>query len=128
MACRNNAALFNMSYFGKYYLTGPDAQTAADWIFSNNMRKSIGATVYTCMLNERGGTEADLTVSMIEPGDDREAFAPNFNGKLLSFTKARQVSFSSYHMPYDLVTGISYRPPSGCTHYTCTPPPTSLSN
>lgn len=25
-ACRSRAALFNMSYFGKFYLSGPDAQ------------------------------------------------------------------------------------------------------
>ena len=31
-----------MSYFGKFYITGPDAQTAVDWIFSNNMQKSPG--------------------------------------------------------------------------------------
>ena len=27
-----------MSYFGKYYLSGADAQRAADWIFTNNVR------------------------------------------------------------------------------------------
>ena len=31
-----------MSYFGKYYLVGPDAQAAADWIFSNDMQKAPG--------------------------------------------------------------------------------------
>ena len=31
--------MFNMSYFAKFYLTGPDAQKAADWIFTNNMAK-----------------------------------------------------------------------------------------
>ena len=25
-ACRERAALFNMSYFGKFFLTGPDSQ------------------------------------------------------------------------------------------------------
>lgn len=31
-----------MSYFGKYYITGPDAQKAVNWIFSNNVDKSPG--------------------------------------------------------------------------------------
>ena len=31
-----------MSYFAKFYLTGPDAQKAADWIFTNNMAKPPG--------------------------------------------------------------------------------------
>ena len=55
-----------MSYFGNYYLTGPDAQAAADWIFTNNMRKPAGETSYTCMLNAQGGVESDLTVSFID--------------------------------------------------------------
>ena len=58
-----------MSYFGKFYLSGPNAQAAADWIFSNRMDISSsgrGKTVYTCMLNKMGGIEADLTVSVID--------------------------------------------------------------
>ena len=36
-----------MSYFAKYYLTGPDAQKAVDWIFTNNMAKPPGM-LYIC--------------------------------------------------------------------------------
>ena len=57
-----------MSYFGKYYLTGPEAQEAADWIFSARMDGEVGKTIYTCMLNEKAGIEADLTVSVIDSG------------------------------------------------------------
>ncbi len=35
LSARLGAALFNMSYFGKFYLGGRRAQEAADWIFSN---------------------------------------------------------------------------------------------
>ncbi|XP_066294122.1 sarcosine dehydrogenase, mitochondrial-like [Branchiostoma lanceolatum] len=80
VACRERAAVFNMSYFGKYYLTGPDAQKAADWIFSNNVDKPPGSTVYTCMLDKSGGIESDLTVSMISPGEG-SAMDPTFDGK-----------------------------------------------
>jgi glycine cleavage system aminomethyltransferase T len=84
-ACRSSAAVFNMSYFGKLYLVGRDAHTAADFLFSNDMRRrrgdedGAGATVYTCMLNARGGTEADLTVSPVVPGDGAP-YAPHFEG------------------------------------------------
>jgi len=37
VGCRQRAAIFNMSYFGKFYLTGPDAQAAADYIFTNDV-------------------------------------------------------------------------------------------
>ena len=69
MAARYDAALFNMSYFGKFFLSGTDAKAAAEWIFSNRMDGPIGKTIYTCMLNKKAGIEADLTVSIVEGQD-----------------------------------------------------------
>ena len=45
MNARTNANLFNMSYFGKFYLSGPDSTKAAEWIFSNNMDKEPGRLI-----------------------------------------------------------------------------------
>lgn len=39
LAARNAAALFNMSYYGKFYLTGPDAQRTADLAFTADLSK-----------------------------------------------------------------------------------------
>lgn len=64
LSTRFHAALFDMSYFGKFWIRGPDAQAAANWVFSNRMDVPVGKTVYTCMLNKRAGIEADLTVSV----------------------------------------------------------------
>ncbi|XP_055081701.1 sarcosine dehydrogenase, mitochondrial isoform X2 [Periophthalmus magnuspinnatus] len=80
LTCRNGVAVFNMSYFGKFYLTGPDAKKAADWLFTADVNKKPGSTVYTCMLNKRGGSEADLTVSRLEPGAANLPLAPESNG------------------------------------------------
>ncbi|XP_028826887.1 sarcosine dehydrogenase, mitochondrial isoform X2 [Denticeps clupeoides] len=80
LACRNAVAVFNMSYFGKFYLVGPDAKKAADWLFTADVNKAPGSTVYTCMLNKNGGAESDLTVSRLEPGLTRLPLAPEFNG------------------------------------------------
>uniref|UniRef100_A0A1I8H6P6 Sarcosine dehydrogenase, mitochondrial n=2 Tax=Macrostomum lignano TaxID=282301 RepID=A0A1I8H6P6_9PLAT len=66
--CRSAGAVFDMSYFGKLMLTGPGSAEAVDYLFSADIRKPVGSTVYTCLLNERGGVEADLTVSVLEPG------------------------------------------------------------
>ena len=60
--------MFDMSYFGKLYMCGPEAQKTADWLFTSDTRRPIGRTVYTCLLNTRGGVEADVTVSAIETG------------------------------------------------------------
>uniref|UniRef100_F7E429 Sarcosine dehydrogenase, mitochondrial n=1 Tax=Equus caballus TaxID=9796 RepID=F7E429_HORSE len=80
LACRGAAAVFNMSYFGKFYLVGLDARRAADWLFSADVSRPPGSTVYTCMLNQRGGTESDLTVSRLAPGTQASALAPAFEG------------------------------------------------
>uniref|UniRef100_A0A3Q3K129 Sarcosine dehydrogenase, mitochondrial n=1 Tax=Monopterus albus TaxID=43700 RepID=A0A3Q3K129_MONAL len=80
LSCRHGVAVFNMSYFGKFYLTGPDAKKGADWLFTADVNKKPGSTVYTCMLNKRGGVEADLTVSRLEPGAGNLPLAPESNG------------------------------------------------
>ncbi|XP_063066842.1 sarcosine dehydrogenase, mitochondrial [Engraulis encrasicolus] len=80
LTCRNGVAVFNMSYFGKFFLTGPDAKKAADWLFTADVNKKPGSTVYTCMLNKKGGSEADLTVSRLAPGPAHLPLAPESNG------------------------------------------------
>ena len=42
LACRGAAAVFNMSYFGKFYLLGVDARKAADWLFSADVNRPPG--------------------------------------------------------------------------------------
>ncbi|XP_068608878.1 sarcosine dehydrogenase, mitochondrial-like [Brachionichthys hirsutus] len=76
LSCRRDVAVFNMSLFGKFYLTGPDAKKAADWLFTADVNKKPGSTVYTCMLNKSGGVEADLTVSRLQPGAANLPLAP----------------------------------------------------
>uniref|UniRef100_A0A674P1W0 Sarcosine dehydrogenase, mitochondrial n=2 Tax=Takifugu rubripes TaxID=31033 RepID=A0A674P1W0_TAKRU len=80
LSCRHGVAVFDMSYFGKFYLTGPDARKAADWLFTADVNKKPGSTVYTCMLNKSGGAEADLTVSRLEPGAADLPLAPPSDG------------------------------------------------
>ncbi|XP_028457562.1 sarcosine dehydrogenase, mitochondrial isoform X1 [Perca flavescens] len=80
LTCRHGVAVFDMSYFGKFYLSGPDAKKAADWLFTADVNKKPGSTVYTCMLNKKGGAEADLTVSRLEPGAANLPLAPQSSG------------------------------------------------
>ena len=48
---REYASLFNMSYFGKFYISGRDATKACEWIFSNNMDKDPGIYMNIPFLN-----------------------------------------------------------------------------
>ena len=46
LTCREGVAVFDMSLFGKFYLTGRDAQKAADWICTNNVNHNAGWNGY----------------------------------------------------------------------------------
>ncbi|MBA3254670.1 MAG: FAD-dependent oxidoreductase [Burkholderiaceae bacterium] len=65
-ACRERVALFDMSSFAKLLIKGPDARHALSWIIANEVPLESGATVYTGMLNERGGYESDFTVTKLD--------------------------------------------------------------
>ncbi|KAK7078630.1 hypothetical protein SK128_005189 [Halocaridina rubra] len=80
LTCRSAAAIFDLSHYGKFYLTGPDAQKAANWLFSANVERDPGNTVYSCMLNQRGGIEADLTVSICD-SSKKNVCGPKYEGR-----------------------------------------------
>ncbi|XP_039636416.1 sarcosine dehydrogenase, mitochondrial-like [Perca fluviatilis] len=46
LTCRHGVAVFDMSYFGKFYLSGPDAKKAADWLFTADVNKKPGDAYY----------------------------------------------------------------------------------
>lgn len=71
LACRENVAVFDLSYFAKFYLTGPNAKEAADWLFTANTDKDHEKAVYTCALNASGGVEGDMTVMPLQQGVGR---------------------------------------------------------
>ena len=65
-ACREQVAVFDMSSFAKLLIHGPDAGRALNSITANDAPLEPGLTVYTGMLNERGGYESDFTVTMLD--------------------------------------------------------------
>ena len=64
-AVREAVGLFDQTSFAKFLLQGRDAEATAQRIFANDVAVPPGRVVYTAMLNERGGMEADLTVTRI---------------------------------------------------------------
>ncbi len=64
-AARESVALFDQSSFSKYLVTGRDACACLQRISSADVDVAPGKVVYTHWLNERGGIEADLTVTRI---------------------------------------------------------------
>jgi heterotetrameric sarcosine oxidase gamma subunit len=65
LAIRNDAGLFDMTSFGKIRVEGRDAMTFLNRICSAQVDVAVGRIVYTMLLNERGGIEADLSVTRL---------------------------------------------------------------
>ena len=67
LAVRQSVGIYDISSFGKFEVTGKDAEKALQWICAGDVAVEPGNLVYTQWLNERGGIEADLTVSRTDP-------------------------------------------------------------
>jgi 4-methylaminobutanoate oxidase (formaldehyde-forming) len=63
LAVQNDVVLFDQSNFAKFIVEGPDACAALERICANKVDVPVGRIVYTQWLNERGGIEADVTVT-----------------------------------------------------------------
>jgi 4-methylaminobutanoate oxidase (formaldehyde-forming) len=63
---REAVAMFDMSSFGKFLVQGRDAEAVLQRISAADVAVAPGRVVYTQWLNERGGIEADLTVTRVE--------------------------------------------------------------
>ncbi len=62
-AVRETVGLFDQSSFAKFVLRGRDAARVLGRLSANEVDVPVGRIVYTQWLNERGGIEADLTVT-----------------------------------------------------------------
>jgi len=62
-AVREAVGLFDQSSFAKFVVEGPDAESVLGMISAADVAVPVGRIVYTQWLNERGGIEADLTVT-----------------------------------------------------------------
>ena len=64
-AVRENVGLFDQSSFAKFRLEGTDSARVLNRVCTNDIDVRPGRIVYTQWLNERGGIEADLTVTRL---------------------------------------------------------------
>ena len=64
-AVRERVGLFDLSSFGKFLVQGRDAEAVLQRVCANDVAVAPGRIVYTPWLNERGGIEADLTVTRL---------------------------------------------------------------
>lgn len=62
---RNGAVLLDLSPFTKIDVTGPDALALLQRCATANIDVEVGRAIYTLALNDRGGIEADVTVTRL---------------------------------------------------------------
>ena len=64
-AARERVAVIDQSSFAKMEVWGPGALDGLQRLAVADLDRPIGLSVYTQLCNERGGIEADLTISRI---------------------------------------------------------------
>jgi len=64
-AVRENVGMYDMSSFGKLRVEGPDAEAFLNYVGGGDYSVPVGKIVYTQFLNNRGGIEADVTVTRL---------------------------------------------------------------
>jgi glycine cleavage system aminomethyltransferase T/glycine/D-amino acid oxidase-like deaminating enzyme len=101
-ATRNAVAVFDQTSFGKMSVRGRDAERVLQWLCTADVAVEPGRVVYTGMLNERGGYEADVTVTRISYD---EYFIVTSSGSIV-----RDIDWITRHIPDDAqvtVTDVS---------------------
>ena len=64
-ATRQRAALYDLTPFAKFEISGPGALGALQRLAANQMDRPVGAVTYTSMLTASGGIKCDLTVTRL---------------------------------------------------------------
>jgi 4-methylaminobutanoate oxidase (formaldehyde-forming) len=101
-AVREGVALFDQSSFAKFRLEGRDALTVLNQVCANDVAQPAGKLIYTQWLNERGGIEADLTVTRLD--------AETFLIVTAAETEVRDFTWLKSHIPADahcILTNVS---------------------
>lgn len=65
MAVREGVGMYDMSSFGKLRVEGPDAEAFLNYVAGGNYAVPTGKIVYSQFLNQRGGIEADVTITRL---------------------------------------------------------------
>ena len=92
-AVRENVGMFDLSSFGKYLVQGPDAETALNRVCANDVAVPVGKIVYTQWLDDRGGIQADVTIT--READDRYLVVT------AAATQVRDLAYLRDHLPAD---------------------------
>ena len=83
-ACRQKAVIMDLSPLRKFEITGPDAETLCQYVFTRNMKTlAVGGVVYTAMCYEHGGMIDDGTVFRLGKDNFRWIGGNDYGGEWL---------------------------------------------
>ena len=80
-ACREHAAVIDLSPLRKWEVLGPDAETLMQWVVTRDARRlAVGQVVYTAICNETGGMIDDATVFRLGQDNFRFVGGDEYDG------------------------------------------------
>jgi 4-methylaminobutanoate oxidase (formaldehyde-forming) len=104
-ALQNGVVLFDQSSFAKFLVQGRDACKILNKISANEIDVEPGRIVYTQWLNERGGIEADLTVTRL--ADDQFMVVTSAASQTRDFAwLKRHIPASAHCAATDITSGL----------------------
>ena len=102
LAVRQNVGLYDLSSMAVFLLQGPDAEKTFQSLAANDVAVEPGRVVYTQLLNEKGGIEADVTATRL--ADDKYFVVT------AGANETRDFDWISQHIPDDaraVLTNVS---------------------
>jgi aminomethyltransferase len=80
-ACREHAALMDLSPLRKWEILGPDAESLVQWVITRDARRlGVGQVTYTAVCNETGGMIDDATVFRLGQDNFRFVGGDEYDG------------------------------------------------
>ena len=89
VACRENVAIFDMSFMSKFLVQGKDAGSFLNRLSTANVVCDSAGITYTQWLNEQGTIEADLTVTQLSPDQFMVVATDTMHHHVMSHMKKR---------------------------------------
>jgi aminomethyltransferase len=80
-ACREHAAVMDLSPLRKWEILGPDAESLVQWVITRDARRlGVGQVTYTAVCNETGGMIDDATVFRLGQDNFRFVGGDEYDG------------------------------------------------
>ena len=90
-ACRERAAVMDLSPLRKWEILGPDAEALVQWTITRDVRRlAVGQVIYTAMCNETGGMIDDGTVFRLGEDNFRFVGGDEYDGVWLKEQAAKR--------------------------------------